>query len=286
MVEIRSAPMLAGRAIRRRIGLVMLAAAGSFAQNLPVPPLPYSYGSLVPFISEHALRVHHLGVHASYTSQLNAVLEKMRWDPELKHLAKMGVDELLHNLGNVPEDYREAARRAGGGFVNHDLFWNVLSPWGGHPPGPESDTIQERHLASAIDRSFGSFAEMQYAFSNAASAFSGSGWVFLYYNHEEANLDVVVLENDDTPAMDPNTTPILLLDLWEHAFYLDYENRKDLYITNFWASVDWPRVATRYAEASGEVVPEALPSPERREKEAVGLTPALDDAEKALLVEE
>lgn len=71
--------------------------------------------------------------------------------------------------------YREAARRAGGGFVNHDLFWNVLSPWGGHPPGPESDTIQERHLASAIDRSFGSFAEMQYAFSNAASVFSGSG---------------------------------------------------------------------------------------------------------------
>lgn len=80
-----------------------------------------------------------------------------------------------HNFLVACSDYREAARRAGGGFVNHDLFWNVLSPWGGHPPGPESDTIQERHLASAIDRSFGSFAEMQYAFSNAASAFSGSG---------------------------------------------------------------------------------------------------------------
>ncbi|CAN0229435.1 unnamed protein product [Ectocarpus sp. 8 AP-2014] len=198
----------------------------------------------------------------------------------------MGVDELLHNLESVPEDYRAAARRAGGGFVNHDLFWNVLSPWGGHPPGRESDTIQERHLAKAIDRSFGSFAEMQYAFSNAASAFSGSGWVFLYFNHEEKALDVVVLEYEDTPAMDPNTTPILLLDLWEHAYYLDYENRKDVYITNFWASVDWPRVATRYAEASGEVVPEALPSPERREKGAVGLTPALPDADKALLAEE
>ncbi|CAM9617328.1 unnamed protein product [Pylaiella littoralis] len=291
MGKTRSTPpaLVAGDAVRHGLAallaVVSFAALGSHAQNLPVPPLPYSYGSLVPFISEHALRVHHLGHHASYTSQLNAVLEKMRWDPELKHLAKMGVDELLHNLGSVPEDYRGAARRAGGGFVNHDLFWNVLSPWGGHPPGQESETIQERHLASAIDRSFGSFAEMQYAFSNAASAFSGSGWAFLYYDHGKENLDVVVLENQDTPAMNPKTTPILLLDLWEHAYYLDHENRKDVYITNFWASVDWPRVATLYAEASGEVVPEALPSPERREKDAVGLTP-VDDASKALLVEE
>lgn len=260
-------------------------AVGSHAQNLPVPPLPYSYSSLVPFISEHALRVHHLGHHASYTSQLNAVLEHLRWNPELKHLAKMGVDELLHNLELVPEEYRQDARRAGGGFVNHDLFWNVLSPWGGHPPTQESDTIQERRLATVIDKSFGSFEDMQYAFSNAASMFSGSGWAFLYYDHEEASLDIVVTENNNTPAMNPKTTPILVLDLWEHAYYLDYENRKDVYITNFWGSVDWARVSTRYAEASGDVVPEALPSPERREKEAVGLTPALEDADKALLAE-
>ncbi|CAN0273966.1 unnamed protein product, partial [Scytosiphon promiscuus] len=133
-----STPTLAGQCL----AVISIAAMGSRAQHLPVPPLPYSYSALVPFISEHALRVHHLGHHASYTSQLNSVLEKMRWNPELKHLAKMGIDELLHNLQSVPEDYRDAARRAGGGFVNHDLFWNVLSPWGGHPPGEESDTIQ------------------------------------------------------------------------------------------------------------------------------------------------
>ncbi|CAM9692836.1 unnamed protein product [Ascophyllum nodosum] len=265
------------------LSVSVLMSLGSQAQNIPVPPLPYDYSALVPFIGEHALKVHHLGIHASFTSQLNAVLEKMRWDPQLKHLAKMGVDELLHNLDSVPEEYQGVVRHAGGGFVNHDLFWNVLSPWGGHPPGPESDTTQERHLAAAIDESFGSFSEMQYAFSSAASAFSGSGWAFLYYDSEGKDLDLVVTNNNDTPAMNPKTTPILVLDLWEHAYYLDHENRKDMYITYFWGSVDWARVATRYAEASGEVVPEALPSPERREKDAVGLTPALEDADKAVL---
>ncbi|CAN0284171.1 unnamed protein product, partial [Hapterophycus canaliculatus] len=96
--------------VQQCFAIVSIAAVGSRAQHLPVPPLPYSYSALVPFISEHALRVHHLGHHASYTSQLNAVLEKMRWDPELKHLAKMGVDELLHNLESVPEGEKECPR--------------------------------------------------------------------------------------------------------------------------------------------------------------------------------
>ncbi|CAM9528482.1 unnamed protein product [Choristocarpus tenellus] len=116
----------------------------ALGQNIPVPPLPYNMGALNPFLSEHALRIHHLGHHASYTFQLNNVLERMRWDPALKHLAKMGVDELLHNLHEVPEAQRDDVRRAGGGFVNHDLFWKVLSPWGGHKPSPESQTIQVR----------------------------------------------------------------------------------------------------------------------------------------------
>eukprot|EP00611_Tribonema_gayanum_P019295 TRINITY_DN3319_c0_g1_i1.p3 TRINITY_DN3319_c0_g1~~TRINITY_DN3319_c0_g1_i1.p3 ORF type:complete len:209 (+),score=81.72 TRINITY_DN3319_c0_g1_i1:145-771(+) len=203
----------------------------------------------------------------------------MRADPNMKHLAKMGIDELLHHLDEVPEQHAGTIRNAGGGYVNHDLWWKSLSPWGGVPPTDASPTIQERRFKAAVDRTFGSVDKLKEAFGTAAAAVFGSGWTFLYFNKKARTLEITNTAGHDTPAMDPEKAPLLLLDMWEHAYYLKHQNMRAAYVDAFWRVVDWPAVATRYALASGEVAPEPLPAPDAREKQRVGLVPTDERAE-------
>jgi len=249
------------------------------AQHLPVPPIPYGYGDLEPYIDTETMKVHHLGHHASYTHQLNQALQSMRDDPATKHLAKMGIDELLHHLKEVPEQYIHTIRNAGGGYINHDLWWKSLSPWGGIEPGDSSITIQERRFSAAVEKNFDSFDNFKKLFEKAAASVFVSGWTFLFYDKKEKAMEITNMTGHDTPAHDPQKVPLLLLDMWEHAYYLKYKNHRSDYVAAFWKIVDWTEVSTRYAYASEEVEPEPIPSYEQREKQRVGMIPVDTSAE-------
>jgi Fe-Mn family superoxide dismutase len=198
-----------------------------------LPPLPYPEDALEPHIDARTMSIHHDKHHAAYTNNLNAALEGQA------DLADMDIEELLANLDSVPESIRTAVRNNGGGYANHNLFWNVMSPDGGGDPGGD--------LADAINEAFGSFAAFKEAFNKAASTRFGSGWAWLYVD-EDGNLAVDSTPNQDTPLMDGNV-PILGLDVWEHAYYLNYQNRRPDYINAWWNVVDWDAVADNYANA-------------------------------------
>lgn len=200
-----------------------------------LPALPYGYDDLAPSIGGDTMRVHHDKHHAGYTNNLNAAIEK---HPEL---ADVSAEELLRNLASVPEDIRTAVRNNGGGYVNHDLFWVIMSPDGGGAPSGD--------LAAAIDGAFGSFDEFRAAFSSAATTRFGSGWAWLAVD-AFGNLALYSTPNQDSPYMNGHT-PILGLDVWEHAYYLNYQNRRGDYIAAFWNVVNWDTVAAKYAAALG-----------------------------------
>jgi Fe-Mn family superoxide dismutase len=194
-----------------------------------VPPLPYDYAALEPYIDEQTMRIHHDKHHAAYVNNLNAALEQA---PDLQ---SKSVEELISNLDSVPEGIRTAVRNNGGGHANHTLFWEILGPnAGGEPTGA---------LADAINASFGSFAAFKEQFAKAATTRFGSGWAWLVSNG--GKLEITSTPNQDTPVME-GRTPLLGLDVWEHAYYLKYQNRRPDYIAAWWNAVNWNAVSERF----------------------------------------
>lgn len=197
-----------------------------------LPALPYAYDALEPHIDKETMTIHHTKHHQAYIDKVNAALEGHQ------DLAELSVEELMTKLDSVPESIRTAVRNNGGGHANHSLFWTLLSPNGGGEPTGE--------LADAIKAKFGSFEAFQDEFSNAAVGRFGSGWAWLVVNNGE--LEVTSTPNQDTPLME-GKTPILGLDVWEHAYYLKYQNRRPDYITAFWNVVNWDEVTKLYQSA-------------------------------------
>lgn len=197
-----------------------------------LPELPYAFDALVPHIDEETMKIHHGRHHNTYVTNLNAALEGH------SDLQEKSLEDLLTNLNNLPESIRTAVRNNGGGHVNHSLFWEVLSPNGGGEPTGE--------LAEAINKAFGSYESFKEEFAKAATTRFGSGWAWLVV--ENGHLKVTSTPNQDTPVMD-GITPVLGLDVWEHAYYLNYQNKRPDYIAAFWNVVNWEEVAKRYNEA-------------------------------------
>ena len=197
-----------------------------------LPKLAYEFSALEPHVDALTMEIHHDKHHNAYVTNLNAAVEKH------PALFEKSVEELVADLASVPEDIRGAVRNNGGGHANHSLFWTVISPNGGGQPTGE--------LAAAIDKKFGGFDAFKQAFSQAAATRFGSGWAWLVVSNGE--LAVVSTPNQDNPLTD-GKTPILGLDVWEHAYYLNYQNRRPDYIAAFWNVVDWNEVARRYEAA-------------------------------------
>lgn len=197
-----------------------------------LPQLPYDYAALEPHIDARTMEIHYSKHHAGYVAKLNAALESA---PDLQAL---GVEDLLRDLASVPEAIRSAVRNNGGGHANHSLFWTVMSSDGGGEP--------EGDLAVALAESFGDLAGFRSAFSNAAATRFGSGWAWLLRDGD--GLTVLSTANQDSPLMD-GKTPILGLDVWEHAYYLRYQNRRPDYIEAWWNAVNWREVTSRFAAA-------------------------------------
>jgi superoxide dismutase, Fe-Mn family len=193
-------------------------------------PLPYAIDALEPFIDATTMQIHHDKHHAAYVNNLNGALEK---HPEL---ASKTLEELLKELANIPEDIRMVVRNHGGGTWNHNLFWVIMAPNAGGKPNGK--------LGAAIDASFGSFDAFKVEFEKAANSRFGSGWAWLV--KKGSGLAVVSSPNQDNPISD-GLTPILGLDVWEHAYYLKYQNRRAEYVGNWWNVVAWEEVARRYA---------------------------------------
>ncbi|MDX6547949.1 MAG: superoxide dismutase, Fe-Mn family [Gaiellales bacterium] len=196
-----------------------------------VPALPYDYSALEPHIDEQTMRIHHDKHHQAYVDKANAALEGTEW-------ADRSVEEVLKNLSSLPADKQGAVRNNAGGHANHSLFWTVLGPDGGGAPSGE--------LGDAINTAFGGFDALKTAMSDAGVNRFGSGWSWLVVDGGE--LKVISTANQDSPLSD-GKTPILGLDVWEHAYYLKYQNRRPDYLAAIWNVVDWNAVAERYAAA-------------------------------------
>ncbi len=198
-----------------------------------LPALPYTHDALEPHIDARTMQIHHGKHHAAYTTNLNNALQGQ------DALAGKNIEELLADLNSIPENIRMVVRNNGGGYANHNLFWAIMGPnTGGAPTG---------ELADAIQAAFGSFEAFKETFAKAATTRFGSGWAWLQVN-KDGSLAVTSTPNQDTPLMEGNT-PILGLDVWEHAYYLNYQNRRPDYITAWWNVVNWNAVAANYATA-------------------------------------
>lgn len=196
-----------------------------------LPELPYAYDALEPHFDKETMNIHHTKHHNTYVTNLNNALEGN------EELLSKSVEELIANLDAVPEAARTAVRNNGGGHANHSLFWELLSPnGGGNPTGA---------LAEAIDAKFGNFDAFKEEFAKAGATRFGSGWAWLVSNNGE--LEITSTPNQDSPIME-GKTPLLGLDVWEHAYYLNYQNRRPDYIAAFWNVVNWDEVAKRFAK--------------------------------------
>lgn len=197
-----------------------------------LPPLPYSYDALEPHIDKMTMEIHHTKHHNAYVTNLNAALEK---HPDF---SGKSLEWLVTNLDSLPEDIRTAVRNNGGGHFNHSLFWTFMSPMGGGEP--------KGALAEAIKAAFGDFASFKTTFSQAAVGRFGSGWAWLGF--KGGKLAVLSMPNQDVPMMD-GMTPVLGIDVWEHAYYLKYQNRRPDYVAAWWNVVNWEEVARRFEAA-------------------------------------
>mgnify|MGYP000875344831 CR=1 FL=1 len=197
-----------------------------------LPELPYAYDALEPHFDARTMEIHHSKHHQGYTNNVNAALEGT-------NLADASIEEVLTNISSLPADKQQAVINNGGGFANHSLFWTILSPnAGGSPTGS---------LAAAIDADLGGFDAFKEAFAKAAATRFGSGWAWLSVS-SEGKLVVHSTANQDSPIMDGHT-PILGLDVWEHAYYLHYQNRRPDYISAFWNVVNWEQVQANFDAA-------------------------------------
>jgi Fe-Mn family superoxide dismutase len=201
--------------------------------SFELPPLPYPEDALEPHIDAKTMSIHHDKHHAGYTNNLNTALAG---HPEL---ASKSIVELLGDLDSLPASIKTAIRNNGGGYANHALFWRTMGPAGSGQPSGD--------LATAINETFGSFDSFKEVFSKAGATRFGSGWAWLYVGGD-GNLAVTSTPNQDTPLMNGDT-PILGLDVWEHAYYLNYQNRRPDYISSWWNVVNWDTVAENYAKA-------------------------------------
>jgi Fe-Mn family superoxide dismutase len=195
-----------------------------------VPPLPYDYAALEPHIDAQTMQLHHDKHHQAYVDKVNDALAGTEWDGK-------PIEEVIRNLGQIPEDKRGVVRNNGGGHLNHSLFWESMSPQGGAPDG---------ELASAIDSAFGSFDAFKEQFEAAGVGRFGSGWAWLVL--DGGQLKVTSTPNQDNPVTD-GQTPLVGNDVWEHAYYLKYQNRRPEYLKAWWNVVNWAKVAERYAAA-------------------------------------
>lgn len=195
-----------------------------------LPPLPYEYNVLEPHIDEMTMRIHHDKHHAAYVNNLNAALEGQA------ALQEKGLEDLLRNMNSVPENIRTAVRNNGGGHHNHTLFWEIMAPGGSNTPMGA--------LADAINATFGSFDAFKEQFAKAGATRFGSGWAWLIVD-QSGKLAVTSTANQDSPLMDGNT-PILGMDVWEHAYYLKYQNRRPDYMAAFFNVINWDEVGNRY----------------------------------------
>ncbi|AWB43319.1 superoxide dismutase [Paenibacillus sp. CAA11] len=198
-----------------------------------LPPLPYPANALEPHIDEQTMNIHHDRHHNTYVTNLNAALESA---PELQ---SKSVEELISAIDSVPEGIRTAVRNNGGGHANHSLFWEIIGPNGGGAP--------KGNVAAAIDSELGGFDKFKEDFAKAAATRFGSGWAWLVVG-KDGKLAVTSTPNQDSPLMD-GQTPILGLDVWEHAYYLKYQNKRPDYIAAFWNVVNWDAVEARYNAA-------------------------------------
>jgi Fe-Mn family superoxide dismutase len=197
-----------------------------------LPPLPYAYPALEPHIDARTMEIHHGKHHAGYVTNLNKALEGHQ------SLQQKSITELLGDLDSVPEAIRTAVRNNGGGHFNHSLFWKVMKKGGGGQPSGE--------LASAIKATFGSFDDFKKKFVETALTRFGSGWAWLYVKH--GRLEIGSTPNQDSPVMDGGK-PVLGLDVWEHAYYLLYQNRRPDYVQAWWNVVSWDQVAENFSKA-------------------------------------
>jgi len=199
-----------------------------------LPDLPYAFDALEPHIDARTMEIHHDRHHAGYVGKVNAALEGH------PALAAKSIENVLRDINSVPESIRTAVRNNGGGHANHSLFWQVMSPSGGGQP--------KGALANAISSAFGSFDAFRDEFTKAALGRFGSGWAWLVVGG--TNLSVISTPNQDSPLMD-GQTPILGIDVWEHAYYLKYQNKRGEYINAWWNVVNWPEVGRRFEAARG-----------------------------------
>jgi len=196
-----------------------------------LPELPYGFDALEPHIDARTMEIHHGKHHAAYTNNLNAALEK---HPELQN---QSVEELLQGIAEVPQDIRTAVRNNGGGYHNHAMFWQIMGPHGGGEP--------QGDLADAIRQTFGSFEDFRKKVNTAATGQFGSGWGWLVWNG--TGLEVYATPNQDSPLMQGHR-PVLGVDVWEHAYYLKYQNRRPDYLDAWWNTLNWQEIGRRFQQ--------------------------------------
>ena len=194
-------------------------------------PLPYAYNSLEPYIDEQTMKIHHDKHHQTYTDKLNDALKEQ---PELQ---KKKVEELLKDTGKLPDKIRQAVINHGGGYVNHNLFWDIL----------KKDTKISGDIEKAITKKYGSFEVFKEQFSASATTVFGSGWAWLVVD-SKGNLEIIQTKNQESP-LSQEKTPILGIDVWEHAYYLKYQNKRPDYIAAFWNVINWNKVNELYKKA-------------------------------------
>ena len=194
---------------------------------MTLPELPYNYDALAPVIGEDIMRLHHTKHHQGYVDKMNNFIV------QFSELQSRDIVDILTHINDVPEEARVGVRNQGGGHYNHSLFWTIMSPNGGGQPSGE--------LAEAIAQKYGSFEMFVEQFNQKALGLFGSGWVWL-----TADLETVAMPNQDNPLMEGGREPLMGLDVWEHAYYLDYKNKRDDYIREWWKVVDWTAVEQRY----------------------------------------
>ncbi len=200
-----------------------------------LPEMPYAYDALEPHIDARTMEIHHTKHHQTYTDKLNAALEKCPSDVQDK-----SIEEILSDLSKVPEEQRGAINFNGGGYYNHKIFWNNMKPNGGGEPGGK--------VADAIKDSFGGFSDFKDKFSSSTATIQGSGWGWLVHNPKSGKVEYKAMPNQDSPLKE-GLVPLLGCDVWEHAYYLKYQNKRPDYIAAWWNVVNWDDVEERLSKA-------------------------------------